>query len=66
MRILSWHQDLKPENILVVSNGARHPQDWQFKLADFGNSHFKRKKSLREDSTASDSYGTHTYGLNPL
>ncbi|KAG4434108.1 hypothetical protein IFR05_010417 [Cadophora sp. M221] len=57
-----WHQDVKPENILVLSNGSKNPLDWHFKLADLGISHFKRGKSLREDSTASDSYGTHTYG----
>ncbi|KAK0102819.1 hypothetical protein ONS95_000980 [Cadophora gregata] len=57
-----WHQDVKPENILVLSNGSDNPQDWNFKLADLGISHFKRKNSLREESTASDSYGTHTYG----
>ncbi|KAH6717034.1 hypothetical protein BKA61DRAFT_600947 [Leptodontidium sp. MPI-SDFR-AT-0119] len=57
-----WHQDVKPENILVLSNGSKNPQDWHFKLADLGISHFKRGESLREDSTASDSYGTHTYG----
>jgi serine/threonine protein kinase len=57
-----WHQDVKPENILVVSNGKRYPHEWQYKLADLGLSHFKNKISLREDSTASDTYGTRTYG----
>ncbi|KAH7313156.1 hypothetical protein BKA65DRAFT_517427 [Rhexocercosporidium sp. MPI-PUGE-AT-0058] len=57
-----WHQDVKPENILVLSNGSRNPQDWLFKLADLGISHFKRGDSLRGNSTASDTYGTHTYG----
>lgn len=60
--VYRWHQDVKPENILVLSNGSKNPQDWHFKLADLGISHFKRGESLREDSTASDSYGTHTYG----
>ncbi|KAL2073991.1 hypothetical protein VTL71DRAFT_7769 [Oculimacula yallundae] len=57
-----WHQDVKPENILVLSNGERRSQDWQFKLADLGSSHFKKIQSSREDSMASDTYGTHTYG----
>lgn len=57
-----WHQDVKPENILVVSNGSENTSEWEFKLADLGTSHFKRVDASRQDSTASDSYGTRTYG----
>jgi serine/threonine protein kinase len=58
---------VKPENILVVSNGATYPHEWQFKLADLGISHFKRRRPpLREDSAASDTYGTKTYGSKPI
>jgi len=65
MTVSSWHQDVKPENVLVVSNGAKQPEEWQFKLADLGISHFKIKTNSREDSTASENYGTKTYGMSP-
>lgn len=39
------------------------PYEWQFKLADLGISHFKKVSSSRENSTASDTYGTRTYGI---
>lgn len=53
---------MKPENILVVSNGSENTSEWEFKLADLGTSHFKRVDASRQDSTASDSYETRTYG----
>ena len=62
--LFSWHQDVKPQNILVVSSGSGNTRDWQFKLADLGISHFNPRNvgSSRQNSTASDAYGTQTYG----
>jgi serine/threonine protein kinase len=53
---------VKPANILVISRGAISQFDWQFKLADFGLSHFTIRKSSEEEATATDSQGTRTYG----
>ena len=61
--LFRWHQDVRPENILVVSGGAQSPHEWKFKLADLGISHFIMVSSSRENSTASDAYGTRTYGM---
>jgi serine/threonine protein kinase len=53
---------VKPANILVMGNGLEQAHKWQFKLADLGISHFKIKGPSRENSTASDTIGTRTYG----
>ncbi|CAG8948909.1 hypothetical protein HYFRA_00002035 [Hymenoscyphus fraxineus] len=60
--VRGWHQDVNPKNILVMSNGSSQPEDWKFKLADLGKSHIKIMAPARQDSSASDSYGTRTYG----
>ncbi len=60
--ICRWHQDIKPENILIVSNGARCPYEWQFKLGDLGLSHFNSEVSMPRDSTIRAAHGTKTYG----
>ena len=58
-----WHQDVKPANVLVLSYGAESAFDWQFKLADFGLSHFIRKVPSEGDAMANDARGTRTYGV---
>lgn len=54
---------MKPANVLVVSYGAESPYEWQFKLADFGLSHFISKVPSEGDAMANDSRGTRTYGV---
>ncbi|KAN0092430.1 hypothetical protein V8E51_018277 [Hyaloscypha variabilis] len=53
-----WHQDIKPANILITGTP---PNDFEFKLADLGTSHFKSRINGVEPTDV-DSYGTHTYG----
>lgn len=60
--VCRWHQDVKPDNILVVSNGARCPYEWQFKLGDLGLSYFNSEVGMLGGSTASAAHGTKTYG----
>ncbi|KAJ4129763.1 hypothetical protein NW768_006732 [Fusarium equiseti] len=61
-RILGWHQDIKPSNILVASGTSGDPYNVHFKLADFGLSHFERKKAGKEEIVDWDSYGNGVYG----
>ena len=58
----SWHQDVKPSNILIKSSQGQSPYSWQFKLADLGLSHFKKKMSSQVEATDGDTYGTRAYG----
>ena len=59
---LSWHQDVKPSNILIKTGRGGSPYASQFKLADLGLSHFKKKMSSQVEATDGDTYGTRTYG----
>ncbi len=58
----SWHQDVKPSNILIKSSPGGSPYSSQFKLADLGLSHFKKKMSSQVEATDGDTYGTRAYG----
>lgn len=59
-----WHQDIHPRNILVQSNGdsRESPFEYNFKLGDFGISHFKSRGASWRQATDIDTSGTLTYG----
>ena len=61
----SWHQDVKPTNILVKKSRTGSAYDCEFKLADLGLSHFKRRRATTGDTMGRDAGGTREYGGFP-
>ena len=57
--ILRGHHDVKPTSIVILSNGSKHPSDWSFKFADFGQNVGPRDTELMlNEMQNAPTYGT--------
>lgn len=58
-----WHQDIKPGNILVTRGLSGADDDYAFRLADLGTTHFTRMTgATAEELKDADAGGTKAYG----